>query len=286
MAMVTRAVRLPSDILRDVRYSVRALGRGWGLNTIAVLSLAIGIGANSAVFSAVDVFMLRPLPYPDSERLYLVWIANQQRGWGQTTFSVPDFVDLRQGSRTMRVAAFRGGTFNLAGNVEAERVDGHYVTPGFFEVLGVQPAMGRAFAANEGRPGRDRVAVISDGLWKRRFAADPQILGSTIMLDGVPHTIVGVMPPRFWFLQPGRDVWAPFAIAGDERRDSHNIVVMARVNDDVSMAQAVDEAQRIVSQIARDYPETSAGHSAFMIGLHEEVFNEGFQAGTSISTVS
>jgi putative ABC transport system permease protein len=265
---------------------VRGLSRNWGLNGIAILSLAIGIGANSAIFSAVDVFMLRPLPYPDSGRLHMIWIANQQRGWVEAAFAVPDFVDLRDRSQSMHVAGIRNGTFNLAGTTDAERVDGQYVTPGFFEVLGVQPAAGRAFSADEGRPGGDRVAIISDGLWKRRFAADPGVLGSTIVLDGAPHTIVGIMPPRFWFRQPGREIWVPLAIAGDERRDAHNLAVLARVSDDVSASMAAEEAQRIMGQIGRDHPDTSAGHGAVMVGLHEDVFNEGFQAGTSISTVA
>jgi putative ABC transport system permease protein len=147
----------------------------------------------------------------------------------------------------------------------------------------VQPAVGRAFTEDEGRPGNERVAIISDGLWKRRFGGNPQTLGATIVLDGVPHAIVGVMPPKFWFRQPDRDVWVPFAIAGNERRDRHRLAVLARVNDEASADQAAEESQRIMSRIARDYPETSAGHGAFLVGLHEDVFNEGFQAGTSIS---
>ena len=286
MAPDSHSSRVPAGIFQDFTYGLRALARSWGLIAIAVLSLGIGIGANTAVFSAVDVFMLRPLPYPDSDRLHMVWVSNQERGWGQVSFSVPDFLDLRDQSRTMRVAALRGGTFNLSGNFDAERLDGYYVTPGFFQVLGVQPVMGRAFTADEERAGNDRVAIISDGLWKRRFAADPDVVGSTIVLDGAPHTVVGIMPPDFWFRVPGRDVWAPFAIAGGERRDNHLLPVLARVNDGFSASQALDEAQRIMGRIAEDHADTSAGHSAMMIGLHEDVFNEGFQAGTAISTVA
>ncbi len=286
MATLTGAARLPAGIVQDVKYSLRTLRRSWGLIAIAVFSLAVGIGANTAVFSAVDVFMLRPLPYPHSDRLYMVWTSNQERGWGQASFSVPDFRDLRAHSRTMRLAAYRGGTFNLSGDADAERLDGGYVTPGFFQVLGVQPAVGRAFTPDEGRPGRERVAIIGNGLWKRRFGGNPAVIGSTITLDGIPHTVVGIMPPDFWFRVPGRDVWAPLAFAGDERRDSHFLAVLGRLNDGVSATQALDEAKRIMGQIARDFPDTSAGHSAVMVGLHEDVFDEGFQAGTAISTVA
>lgn len=272
-------------IWHDVRYGLRTLWRSKGLIAIAVLSLAIGIGANASVFSAVDVFMLRPLPYPDSHELQVVWITNQERGWTQTSFTVPDFLDLRDESRTMRLAATRGGTFNLSGDFDAERLTGHYVTPGFFQVLEVQPAIGRAFTPDEARPGNDRVAIISDGVWRRRFGADPDVVGSSIILDGAPHTLVGVMPPHFWYRYPGPDVWAPLAFTGEETRSSHNLRVLARRNDEVTPEQAQQEAQRLIGQFALAYPESSAGNSARMETLHEDVFNEGFQAGTMISTV-
>lgn len=272
-------------IWQDVKFGIRALRRSKGLIAIAVLSLAIGIGANTSVFSAVDVFMLRPLPYPDSEDLHMVWVTNQEREWGQVTFSPPDFLDLRDRSQTMQVTATTTGIFNLSGDFEAERLRGHYVSGGFFKVLGAQPALGRAFTDEESIPGNDKVAIISDGLWRRRFGENVDLLGTSIILDGVPHTLVGVMPPHFWYRFPGFDVWAPLSFTGEERRDNHSLVVMARVNEGATREQAVGEAQRIMGQIGQDYPETSAGHSAFMESLHKNVFNEGFQAGTMISTV-
>ncbi len=272
-------------IWQDVKFGIRALQRSKGLIAIAVLSLAIGIGANTSVFSAVDVFMLRPLPYPDSEDLHMVWVTNQEREWGQVTFSAPDFLDLRDRSQTVQVAATTTGIFNLSGDFEAERLRGHYVSGGFFQILGTQPALGRAFTDEENIPGNDKVAIISDGLWRRRFGGNVDLLGTSIILDGAPHTLVGVMPPNFWYQIPGFDVWAPLSFTGEERRDSHTLVVMARVNEGATREQAVGEAQRIMGQIGQEYPETSAGHSAFMESMHESVFNEGFQAGTMISTV-
>ncbi len=273
-------------IWQDMKYGLRSLNRSRGLIAIAILSLAIGIGANTAIFSAVDVFMLRPLPYPEPSRLYTVWTTNQDRGWTQTTFSVPDFVDLREQSQTMDLAATRGGTFTLSGDFEAERLTGLYVTPDFFRVLGVQPAQGRAFTAEEGRPGSDRVAIISYGLWQRRFGGDTGAMGTTILLDGVPHTLVGIMPQHFWFRFPGQDVWTPLAIVGDEHRDSHNLAVLARARDGFTRDQVLGEAQRRMVQIAQAYPETSAGNSAMILSLHDDVFDEGFKAGTLIATVA
>jgi putative ABC transport system permease protein len=272
-------------IWQDLKYGLRALKRSRGLIALAVLSLAIGIGANSSIFSAVDVFMLRPLPYPDSERLYTVWTTNPERDWGQTTFAVPDFVDLRDRSRSMDLAANHGGTFTLSGDFEAERLSGFYVTPGFFGVLGVQPAQGRAFTVDEGTPGNEQVVIISHGLWERRFGGDPDLVGSSVLLDGNPHTVVGIMPEHFWYLYPQRDVWAPLAIAGDEPRDSHYLMVLARTRDGFTQDQALAEARQIMGQVASGYPETSAGHSAMMITLHENVFDEGFEAGTLIAMV-
>ncbi len=273
-------------IWQDVKYGLRSLRRGRGIIAIAVLSLAIGIGANTSIFSAVDVFMLRPLPYPHSDRLETLWTTNQDRGWQQVSFSVPDFQDLRERSHTMDVAASRDGTFSLSGDFEAERLSGDYVTPDFFHVLGVQPAVGRAFAEDEGRPGNEHVAVISDGLWQRRFGRDPSLIGSTILLDGIPHTVVGVMPPRFWYLFPGKDVWAPLAITGEEHRDSYYLSLLARLRDGSTPDQVLAEAQQIMGQIAQEYPETSAGNGATMMRLHDRVFNEGFKAGTLIATVA
>ena len=137
-------------IWQDIRYGVRALNRSRGLIAIAVLSLAIGIGANTSIFSAVDVFMLRPLPYPESDQLQRLWTANQDRGWTQTSFTVPDFQDLRDQSQTLDLAATRGGTFSLSGDFEAQRLSGFYATPDFFQVLGVQPVVGRSFTQEEG----------------------------------------------------------------------------------------------------------------------------------------
>ncbi len=272
-------------IWQDLKFGLRALNRSRGLIALAVVSLAIGIGANSAIFSAVDVFMLRPLPYPDSHELNTVWTTNSERDWGQTSFSVPDFVDLRDRSRSMDVAATRGGSFSLSGDFEAELLRGLYVTPGFFDVLEVAPVQGRGFAAEEGVPGNERVAIVSYGLWDRRFGRDPDLVGSSILLDGIPHTVVGVMPEHFWFLYPGQEVWAPLAISGEEFRDSHFLTVLARTREGFTREQAVEEAGRIMGQISAEYPETSAGHGAMMLTLHEDVFDEGFQSGTMIATV-
>ena len=176
------------SIWQDVKYGIRSLNRSRGIIAIAILSLAVGIGANASIFSAVDVFMLRPLPYPDSDRLQMVWVTNPDRGWGRVSFTAPDFLDLRDQSESMGLAATLTGVFNLSGDFDAERLRGAYVTPGFFSLLQVQPVHGRGFTDEEGVPGNEHVAVISHELWQQRFGGDPEMVGETIILDGLPHT--------------------------------------------------------------------------------------------------
>ncbi len=272
-------------IWQDVKYGLRALRRGKGLIAVAVISLGIGIGANASIFSAVDVFMLRPLPYPASHELHTVWITNPERGWTQVPFSVPDYLDLRTQSQTMQLAASTGGTFSLSGGDRAERLRGRYVTPDLFPTLGVAPSVGRGFLAEEGQPGNDRVAVISHGLWVRRFGADPDLLGRAIILDGESHVVVGVMPPNFWFIYPGVDVWVPLSFSGEEQRGGYFLGVLGRLNEGYERRQAEEEVQHFMQQIATAYPETSAGQSAMLLTLHEDVFDEGYRAGCLIATV-
>jgi putative ABC transport system permease protein len=273
-------------IWQDVKYGFRALRRSKGLIAIAVLSLGIGIGANTAIFSAVDVFMLRPLPYPDSGDLYSAYTTNSERGWNYVSFSVPDYLDLRERSRTMRVAAMTGASFNLSGGDRPERLRGQRVAHDFFQVLGVQPVMGRGFTPDEEIPGQEHALIISDGLWQRRFGGDPNVLGTTALLDGEVYTIVGVMPPKFWFVTPGIEIWTPFSVTGEEARNSHYLRVLARLNDGVTEEQAQQEVQSIAQQVAAEFPDTNKGNGARLVTLHEQVFGEGFKMGSLISTVA
>ncbi|UCC72922.1 MAG: ABC transporter permease [Gemmatimonadota bacterium] len=274
------------EIWQDIKYAIRSLRRGGALIAIAVLSLAIGIAANTTIFSAVDVFMLRPLPYPDSDELYSVYTTNRERGWTRASFSVPDFADLRERSRTLDVAATRYMSFNLSEGDRPERLSGVQVSSNFFRMLGVQPARGRAFTAEEETEGRHHVAIISDGLWQRRFGGDPEVLGRVVLLDSEPHTIVGVMPPKFWFLRPGTEIWVPFYITGEEHRNSHYIGVRARLRPGATPEQAQVEAERIAGQLAAEYPDTNTGKGAVLITLHRDVFNEGFRTGSLTATVA
>jgi predicted permease len=273
-------------ILQDLKYGIRSMRRSRGLILIAILSLGIGIGANTSMFSAVDVFMLRPLPHPESEDLNMLWIANPEQGFDQASFTVPDFLDLQAESNTMELAGVRGASYNLSGEFDAERLMGFAVTPEFFQVLGDQPAQGRGFLPEEGIQGNDQVAVISHGLWQRRYGADPDLVGSTILLDGEAHTLVGIMPEHFWFRYPGQDVWTPLAFSGEESRNDYYLGVLGRVSDGSTRSQAYDELQGLMARISREFPETSAGHQVRMETLHAVLFDDGFKAGSLISMVA
>jgi putative ABC transport system permease protein len=273
-------------IWQDLKYGLRSLRRGGLLIVIAVLSLAIGIGANTTIFSAVDVFMLRPLPYPESQDLNTVYTTNRERGWSQVDFSVPDFVDFRERSQTMAVAASDGTAFNLSEGDRPERLQGRRLSVNFLRVLGVQPALGRGFTPEEEIEGQGHVALISDGLWQRRFGGDPDILGTVVLLNSEAYTIVGVMPADFWYDYLFDDVWVPLTITGEENRNSHYVDVLARVNNGFTREQAQDEAERIAGQLVAEFPETNSGNGAAIITLHEDIFNEGFKVGTTISTLA
>jgi putative ABC transport system permease protein len=274
------------SIKQDLRYALRSLRRGGLLIGIAVLSLGIGVGSVTTIFSAVDVFMLRPLPYPESEDLVSLYTTNHERGWTQVSFSVPDFVDFRERGQTMEVAASTGAAFNLSEGDRPERIQGRRLSWNFLQVLGLRPALGRAFTPDEEVVGQHRVAIISHGLWQRRFGGDPEMLGAVFLLDGEPYTIVGVMSTDFWYGSIFDDVWVPLAISGEEPRSSHYLSVLARVDPAFTWEQARDETERIAGQLVSEFPETNTGNGARIVTLHEDIFNEGFKVGTSISMLA
>lgn len=274
------------SIRKDLRYALRSLRRGGLLIGIAVLSLGIGVGSVTTIFSAVDVFMLRPLPYPESDDLLALYTTNHERGWTQVSFSVPDFVDFRERGQTMEMAASTGAAFNLSEGDRPERIQGRRLSWNFLQVLGVRPALGRAFTPDEEVVGRHRAAIISHGLWQRRFGGDPDLVGANFLLDGEPYTIIGIMPTDFWYGSIFDDVWVPLAISGEESRSSHYLSVLARVGPEFTQAQASDETERIAGQLASEYPQSNTGNGARIVTLHEDIFNEGFKVGTSISMLA
>ena len=274
------------SILADIRYSLRAIRKSPGIIAIAVVSLGLGVGANVTIFSAVDVFMLRPLPYPDADRLLHVFSTVPERGWMYNSMSLPDFLDIREQSRTTDMACSYGRDFNLAGTDRPERIDGERASWNYFQVLQVQPTLGRSFSPEEERDGSHYVAIISHGLWQRRFGADPAVLGQTVLLDGEPYTIIGVLPPKFRLYESLTEIWTPIPLTGEESRGNHFLSPIARLHPGATMEQASTEAATIADRLALEYPESNSGWSAGARPLHRRIFSDEFRSGSLIASVA
>ena len=244
-----RGLNWIQDFIRDLRYGARMLRKSPGFTSVAVLTLALGIGANTAVFTVVNGVLLRPMPFPGADRLFLVSLT--PRGgpfkW-QPGLADTDYPAFREQDWVFeQIASFSLGTMaSLTGTGDPAQVPVSYVTTDFFSILRKNPVMGRGFVAGEGEPGRDNVAVLSDQLWKERFGSNPAILGRTIQLDGVGHTVVGVMPPGFTF--PGAKAWMPLAIRFDGQ-NSYTRPVVGRLRAGIPPQQAQAELETFAERL-------------------------------------
>ena len=261
---------------RDVRYAVRVLRQRPGFTLAAVLVLALGIGANTAIFSVVNAVLLRPLPYPDADRLMFVWHvppADAFPGMTQFAVSPANFLDWQRQSRSFeRMALMQFRSFNITGRAGPETLPAAGVSPGFFDVLGVQPILGRTLRPEEDIRGQHRVVVLSERLWTRRFGADPNILGRKLSLGGEPFTVVGVMGPAFRL--PGfAELWTPLAWTDEERavRNNHNATVVARLRRDVDLQTANTEMTVISRRLEQQYPEDNKSWGAVVVPLHQDL---------------
>jgi len=222
------------ELLQDLRYGARMLRKNPGFTLVAVLTLALGIGANTAIFSVVYTVLVKTLPYPQGDRLAMVYedvrLPNYQNRKNES--SPGNFSDwARQNTVFANMAAYRNRSFNLTGDGEPMRVEGELVTSEFFTTLEISPALGRVFAPEEDRPGNSHVLIISDSLWRNRFGSSTQILGKKIRLDGDSYTIVGVMAPGFHFPDFDDELWAPMGMSPAElnNRGSHFLLAFARL---------------------------------------------------------
>ena len=249
------------------------LGKNPGVTVVAVLALAFGIGANTAVYSLADVLLFRPLALPDLDRVVTVIGSNKSNQKAFNQISPADFLDIRRDVRTIdHLAAAAELNLNLTGDGEPERLSGSRVTAGFFEGLGAQPALGRIFLPGEDAQGQNRVAILSYGLWTGRFASDPAILSRVIQLEGQAYRVVGVMPKDFSY-PPATDVWIPMALGALERnmRSAGILIVVGRLEDGVSTLQARAEVEALSARIAEQFPESHRDYVARVELLREYV---------------
>ena len=253
-----------SALLRDLRYGVRTLLRSPGFCAVAALTLAVGIGSNTAMFSVVNGMLLRPLPFPNRDRLVQVWATNPGKGWTRVPVSPLDFLHWREHNTSFeRLTAARFWFYTLAGPGNPEQLHGMRVSPGFFALLGIQPALGRDFRSEEEQPGRDRVVVLTDSFWRRRFAADSAVVGRTVSIDAELFTVVGVLPPDFWFypiLGKNVEIWMPFAFTPSQlNRDARSIIVHGLLKPGVPIEQARAEMAAIAGSLEQQYPKENRG---------------------------
>ena len=260
---------------QDLRYSMRTLWKSPGFTLIAVVALALGIGANTAIFSVVNAVLLRPLPYPSPEKLVWIWETSPVNEIKQEVASYPNFNDWRQQSQSFEgMAAFAGYYQFLTGpDGTPERLSGAAVAGDFFKVLGVQPMLGRTFLPEENQGGNQRAVILSYGLWQQRFGGKRELLEQTVTLQGNPFTVVGIMPPQFQHPQPGTtqppQLWIPLDVKVERARRGDFLGVVARLKPGVSIEQARTEMATIAGRLEQTYPATNAGWSTIVLPLHE-----------------
>jgi putative ABC transport system permease protein len=266
------------DLAQDVGYALRILRRAPGFTAVVVATFALGIGANTAVFSVVRSVVLRPLPFPDDERLAVVLMRGPMFNLEDSPSSPPEYVAYRDQTRSWEhLAAFqvRSATVTETGS-DAERVDVASATPNLFATLQIDPLVGRSFTSEEAREGTDRVAVLSHAFWMSRYGGDPRAIGRTVRLDGVPRTIVGVMPPRFAF--PASDVrlWVPLVFTPQdlERRGNHNFSIVGRLRPGVTLAAAESELTTLVAHLIRSGVRFHEWHPVYLRSLRTHIVGD------------
>jgi putative ABC transport system permease protein len=263
-------------LLKDARYALRQLLKHRAFSLIAILALALGIGANTAIFSVVNAVLLRPLPYPAPERLVWLWGTNPLNDIPKENASYPDYVDWRAQAQSFQAMGGYAQTSPiLTGEGEPERLPGAYVMGDFFTALGVEPALGRKFLPEENETGKNRVVILSHALWQQRFGGDPKIIGQQIQISGNPHTVVGVLPANFQDPIPGAtktmQLWLPLA-ATDQMRQSRRgdfLNVIARLKPQASLESARAEMTGIAARLEKQYPDTNTQWGVIVQPLHE-----------------
>ena len=262
-------------LIQDLRFAVRGLIKRPGFSLIAVLTLALGIGSSTAIFSVVDAAMIKGLPYQEPDRLYHMWERTSQKDFNQREFSYPDYQDYLQ-NQVVDIAAYTGGGTTLNGNGTAERVFAPLVSANFFSVLGVQPIKGRAFQSGEDKQGGPKVVVLTYPFWQSHFGGSETAVGQQLNLAGDSYMIIGVLPQNFQFAMRAADLFLPYQPNQNQltRRGMHGTNLIARLKPGVSAAQAQSELGRITNNITEQFKESHTGTTLKLIPLQEQVVGQ------------
>jgi len=263
-----------NTLLQDLRYGARMLLKAPGFAFVAVITLALGIGANTAIFSVVNAVLLRPLPFMNPDRLMTVWENNLQQGQDRQAVGGANFTDWKKQNQGFEsLAAYFNWNYNLTGGDEPQRLHAEVVSGEFFQTLGVQAAAGRTLTPEDDREGKDDVIVLSHALWQSRFGASREIIGQTVMLNGRGHTVVGVMPSSFSYPDERVEIWRPMAMSAEQAQNRQGkwLSVIGRLKSGVSIAQASAEMSAIARQLEQQYPDANAGWGVQVLPLHEAI---------------
>jgi putative ABC transport system permease protein len=258
---------------QDVRYGSRKMLAAPGFALIAVITLALGIAANTTIFSLADALILRPFDFPQQQRLVMIWEQNPQASFDHYPVAPGNFIDWQQqGQSFERLVAIAPQPFDLTEGDQPERFFGYKVSAGFFEAFSAKTALGRTFLPGEDELGRNQVVVLKDSLWRRRFGSDPNIVGKILTLDGNKFTVIGVMPAGFNFPSGAGEIWAPLVFDEKTKRDRmfRYLQIVGLLKPDVGIAQAGDDLNRISQRARRQFPETNAGFTANVVGMNED----------------
>jgi putative ABC transport system permease protein len=267
-------------LLQDLKFGLRMLAKNPGFTAAAVLTLALGIGANTAIFSVVNAVLLKPLPYKNADRLAIVWEQNRERGWYRNIVSAANFLDWRkQNDVFTQMAAIKPAKgFNLTGTGKPEEVSGEVVTANLFTLLGVKPFLGRGFLPEEDKLGGPRVVILSYGLWERRFGHDPTSVGKPISLNNESYAVVGIMPPNFYFPPfwrdwAGGDLWVPGLDLSNPERTAHAYIAVARLKPGVSLERAQGDMDTIARRIVQQAPDDK-GWNVQLVRVREQAVGD------------
>lgn len=269
-----------NTLMQDIRYALRMLARSPGFAVIAVLTLMLGIGANTALFSVVNGVLLNPLPYPHPEQL--IELYSRTPDFSHSSISYPNFLDWqRQNSSFTQLAAFRSDTFNMTGRGEPEILQTQMVSAELFPLLNVQPAIGRTFTAQDDHPGAPAVVILNNAFWHRRFGGSPQILGQTISLNDIAYTVIGVLPANFYFRGPhfsSSAIYIPLGQWTDktflDRRAGMGMNAVGRLKPGLTMAQARADMDGVAQNLAKAYPDADKNSGITLLTLKQDMVGD------------